>query len=166
MAPGRIVWVKRINKGKERTVSSEIEGKDAEARKKEGARHHPGVILRIDDKIGVLSITSWDGKTVEEKWAKGKGVEYQKHYLLVDHKDEESQRAREEGKCVLSLQDGKVLRKRCWVSVRDDVYEYEVGDLALYTDREKKDDDFFVAEESLKMLSERYNKELLSRLSK
>ncbi|KAL1616038.1 hypothetical protein SLS56_011588 [Neofusicoccum ribis] len=80
----------------------------------------------------VLPITSWDDKTVKEKWGSGKGVEFQKFYILICHNDEETKRAVKDQEKVMNLSNTRTMRKRSYIACRDDAIKIEMENLDLY----------------------------------
>ncbi|EKG21535.1 hypothetical protein MPH_01129 [Macrophomina phaseolina MS6] len=169
---GRIVWVKAVD-DKPNEPGSGIENAERGHGIREGAAGHPGVILAPamvrgeNDKVKVLLITSWEGKTVKEKWNRGNGVNLRQHYLLIEHDDEETREAKEQGMPTLALKDGKFMRKRCYICLRDDPYEYKLEDLSLYTDSlHYTDTDYFLTDQSHEELTKAYCQRVLAELAR
>lgn len=125
-----------------------------------GAEGHPAVILSLglednssEQVAQVLPITSWGGVTKEQKWNLGKGVEYRSQYYLIDHGVASSEGSPDS----LCLCDGKWMRTRSYISIREDAYPIEFDRLALYTDPDRTDTDFFLTDDSLRRLKMAYS---------
>ncbi|KAL0263323.1 hypothetical protein SLS55_002303 [Diplodia seriata] len=158
--PGRIVFITEIKKDSIVWETCNI---------REEAQGHPAVILSLgsanysfDEAVQVLPLTSWNGLTKEEKWNRGRGVEFRSQYLLIDHGEGGPEGESE----LLSLEDGKQMRTRSYVSIRDDSYIIEHAGLVLYTDAEGTDSDFFLTDDSLKRLVKKYRAAQGHRLSR
>lgn len=131
------------------------------------AQGHPAVILSLgleDDSsehvAQVLPITSWGGATKEQKWNIGKGVEYRSQYYLIYHGASSS----EDSPDSLCLCDGKCMRTRSYISIREDTYPIEFNRLSLYTDPDRTDADFFLTDDSLRRLKMAYSAARRSRV--
>ncbi|KAL1641197.1 hypothetical protein SLS58_006305 [Diplodia intermedia] len=157
--PGRIVFITEFKK-------DSIVFKTCKIR--EEAQGHPAVIVALgsadysfDEAVQVLPLTSWNGLTKEEKWYRGRGVEYRSQYLLIDHGEEGPEDESE----LMFLEDEKQMRTRSYISIRDDTYIIEHAGLVLYTDAEGTDSDFFLTDDSLKRLIKKYRVARDQRLS-
>lgn len=131
------------------------------------AQGHPAVILYLglEDNSSalvaqVLPITSWGGVTKEQKWNIGKGVEYRNQYYLIDHGASSS----EDSPDSLCLCDGKWMRTRSYISIREDTYPIEFNRLALYTNPDRTDASFLLTDDSLRRLKMAYSAARRSRM--
>lgn len=157
---GRIVWMPRFKPG------FPVPDKATQ-----GAQDHPMVITQVRPKasdgkltVDVMPITSWDEKTVQEKWNIGQGVEFRKFYMLIRHDDPETTRAVADRETTLVVEGGKLMRKRCYVSLRDDPLVVQMENLDLYTSL-NGDEEYFLELESLRTLKRLRSQKLFKDLS-
>ncbi|KAL1641196.1 hypothetical protein SLS58_006304 [Diplodia intermedia] len=103
------------------------------------AAEHPGVITDVDPlpsaTVKVLPITSWGGlRTAAEKWSVGDGGRALRAYYRLIANDRPSRALgggeavmEEAGVRVLRLRDGKRMRSRSYISLRDDKIVIEIA---------------------------------------
>ncbi|KKY14529.1 hypothetical protein UCDDS831_g08189 [Diplodia seriata] len=173
--PGRIVWMPAF-------------AADSTALKygaRPSAAEHPGVITDVDPlpsvpdgspapkpTVKVLPITSWGGvKTAAEKWSVGEGgVALRAYYRLIAN-DRPAPAVGGEGEAVmeeagikvLRLRDGKRMRSRSYISLRDDKIIIEIEGLDLFSNG--GDEDIFLEERFLEELTADHRAVTLKKLS-
>ncbi|KAL1624426.1 hypothetical protein SLS54_003767 [Diplodia seriata] len=107
-------------------------------------RGHPGIVLAVDGrKAHVVTLTTWAGKTCEQKWSActEDPVKYRRWFMLVA----DGRAPGHDGVPVVELRGGKKMPRLCYVDCKR-THWLDVSEMEKYMRR--GDTDFWVTDES------------------
>ncbi|KKY14521.1 hypothetical protein UCDDS831_g08181 [Diplodia seriata] len=107
-------------------------------------RGHPGIVLAVDGrKAHVVTLTTWAGKTCEQKWSActEDPVKYRRWFMLVA----DGRAPGHDGVPVVELREGKNMPRLCYVACKR-THWLDVSEMEKYMRR--GDTDFWVTDES------------------
>ncbi|KAL1641187.1 hypothetical protein SLS58_006295 [Diplodia intermedia] len=107
-------------------------------------RGHPGIVLAVDGrKAHVVTLTTWAGKTCEQKWSAcaEDPVKYRRWFMLVA----DGRAPGHDGVPVVKLREGKTMPRLCYVDCKR-THWLDVSEMEKY--RRGGDTDFWVTDQS------------------